>query len=188
MLGWLREISEKNETITDAKIRKRALEIAEELRDMYGHLGSEKGKEKDESFKASAGWIENFKRRNSVKGGTWHDRRNASEPEIVGVPMAPQEPGAMQLATVSEEYYVQPGMERAMEIEGHPGDFEMVEELPRGVPNKEQAERAYYILMHYLDSNVESLEPVGYTAEDRQALHDMFLKVFFKSLSSTPRP
>lgn len=185
---WLQEISERSETITDAKIQKKALEIAEEIRNTYGYLSSEKGKEKDENFKASSGWTENFKRRHSVKGGTWHGRPKPSEPEILGLPMAPPEPGTMQLATVSEEHYIQPEMEQVMEIEGHPDDFEMVEELPRGVPSKEQAERAYLILMHYLDSNLQSLEPAGYTPDDRQALHNVFLKVFFKPSSTTRQP
>ena len=187
MKTWLSYISERGETITDAKIQQKALEIAEDLKNTYGSIGSGKGKEKDENFKASAGWIENFKRRLDIKGGTWHGRLKASEPEIVGVPMAPQEPGTVQLATVSEEHYIQPEMEQVMEIEGHPDDFEMVEELPRGIPTKEQAERAYCTLVHYLDSNVQDLEPVGYTADDRRALHEVFLKVFFKTSATIPR-
>jgi len=187
MKAWLSRISERGETITDAKIQKKALEIADNLRLKYGYIGSEKGKEKNENFKASPGWIENFKHRHDVKGGTWYGRPEASEPEIVGVPMAPQEPGTVQLATVSEEHYIQPEMEQVMEIEGHPDDFEMVEELPRGVPSKEEAERAYCTLVHYLDSNVQDLEPAGYTADDRRVLHEVFLKAFFKTSTTTPR-
>jgi len=97
MKAWLSRISERGETITDAKIQKKALEIADNLRLKYGYIGSEKGKEKNENFKASPGWIENFKHRHDVKGGTWYGRPEASEPEIVGVPMAPQEPGTVQL-------------------------------------------------------------------------------------------
>jgi len=192
MVLWLEELSEAGETITDAKIQRKALGIADELRKKYGTIGS--GKEKDENFKASSGWIENFKHRHGIKGGVWHGRvwhgrRKADEHEITDAQMASQEPEAMQLATVPDEHYIhniQPDM--AMEIEGPPDDIVAVEELPKGVPSKEQAERAYCILTHYLDSNVQSLEPLGYTPEHRQTLHDMFLKVFFKTSSSTTQP
>lgn len=188
MVLWLLDMSERGETITDAKIQKKALEIAEDLRNEYGYIGSEKGKEKDKKFRASPGWLHGLKLRHGVKGGVWHGRPKASESEIAGVPMAPQEPGTMQIATVPEEDYIQPEMEQVMEIECHPDDFEMVEELPRGVPSKEQAERAYNTLVHYLDSNVQDLEPVGYTADDRRALHEVFLKIFFQTSSTNPRP
>ncbi len=44
MVLWLEELSEAGETITDAKIQRKALEIADELRKKYGTIGS--GKEK----------------------------------------------------------------------------------------------------------------------------------------------
>lgn len=188
MLLWLKELSDAGETITDAKIQKKALEIAEELRKKYGTIGSEKGKDKDESFKASAGWIENFKRRHHVKGGVWLGRPKSAEPEIEDAPMASQEPEVVHPLPVSDEQYIhhsQSDMTSAMEIEDHPDDFVTADELPKGVPNKEQAERAYHILTHYLDSNVQTLEPLGYTPEHRQNLHDMFHNVFFKTSSPT---
>lgn len=182
MLLWLEELSEVGETITDAKIQKKALEIADELRKKHGTIGSEKGKDKDESFKASAGWIENFKRRHHVKGGVWHGRPKPEEPEIEDTPMTSQEPEIIH--TIPDQQYMphpQSDLSHPMEIEAHHGDVVAVEELPKGVPSKEEAERAYHILTHYLDSNVQTLEGLGYKPEHRQALHEMFHHVFFKT-------
>jgi hypothetical protein len=188
MLLWLAELSEADETITDAKIQKKALEIADDLRKKYGTIGSEKGKDKDESFKASAGWIENFKRRHHVKGGVWHGRPKSDELEVEDTPMIPQEPEPL-----SDEQYIhhpqsdmaQSDANHTMEIEVHPDDVDEAEELPKGVPSKEAAERAYHVLTHYLDSNVQILEPLGYKPDHRQALHEMFHNVFFKTSSPT---
>lgn len=187
MLLWLEELSEAGDTITDAKIQKKALEIADELRKKYGTIGSEKGKDKDESFKASAGWIENFKRRHHVKGGVWHGRRKAEEPEVEDAPMVSQEPEVVHPVAVAEEQYVhhtQTEMTHPMDIEGHLDDL-VEDDLKGGAPSKDQAERAYHILTHYLDSNMHTLEPLGYTPEHRTNLHDMFHTVFFKTSSPT---
>lgn len=186
MLLWLEELSEGGETITDAKIQKKALEIADELRKKYGTIGSEKGKDKDESFKASAGWIENFKRRHHVKGGVWHGRPRPEEPEIEDAQMSAQESEALH-AIPDQEYihHTQSDLTHPMEIEVHHGDVVVVEELPKGAPNKEEAERAYHTLTHYLDSNVDTLEGLGYKPEHRQALHEMFHHVFFKTSART---
>lgn len=187
MLLWLAKLSEANETITDAKIQKKALEIADDLRKKYGTIGSEKGKDKDESFKASAGWIENFKRRHHVKGGIWRGRPKSDEPETDDTPMIPQEPEVIHTITDDQSIYhtrtdmTHPDMTHPMEIEAHPDDVIEAEELPKGVPSKEEAERAFHILTHYLDSNVQTLEPLGYKPDHRQALHEMFHNVFFKT-------
>ncbi|KAJ3568117.1 hypothetical protein NP233_g5926 [Leucocoprinus birnbaumii] len=135
MLLWLEELSEAGDTITDAKIQKKALEIADELRKKYGTIGSEKGKDKDESFKASAGWIENFKRRHHVKGGVWHGRRKAEEPEVEDAPMVSQEPEVVHPVAVAEEQYVhhtQTEMSHPMDIEGHLDDLVVEDDLKGG--------------------------------------------------------
>lgn len=192
MLIWLEQLSDRGETITDAKIQKKALEIADDLRKKHGTIGSEKGKDKDESFKASAGWIENFKRRHHVKGGVWHGRPKAGEPEIEDAPMTSQEPEIIHAMPEQQYIHHSPSdldhhshhhhhHHHHMEIEAHPDDIVAVEELPKGVPSKDEAERAYHILTHYLDSNVQNLEDLGYKPEHRQALHEMFHHVFFKT-------
>jgi centromere protein B len=184
MLSWLQELSDGGETITDAKIQKKALEIADELRKKYGTIGSEKGKDKDESFKASAGWIENFKRRHHVKGGIWHGRPKPEEPEFEDPQIAARESEVLH-AVPDQQYlqhhHTQADFTNSMPFEVHPGDVDVVEELPKGVPGKDEAERAYHTLTHYLDSNVDTLEGLGYKPEHRQALHDMFHHVFFKT-------
>lgn len=59
---WLEECTQKNLTISDNAIRAQAKEIAKAL----GIL--------EEKFKASAGWVENFKTRHHIRGGVWQGR------------------------------------------------------------------------------------------------------------------
>ncbi|KAJ8523164.1 hypothetical protein ONZ45_g257 [Pleurotus djamor] len=57
--NWLEQATTSNQSLSDAMIRSKAKEFAHEV----GY--------DDEKFKASSGWIENFKHRNNIKGGKW---------------------------------------------------------------------------------------------------------------------
>nr|GAT58783.1 predicted protein [Mycena chlorophos] len=59
MVKWLLECRDNNTILSDAQIRNKARNIARNL----GVL--------EDRFKASSGWIENFKHRHGVKGGIW---------------------------------------------------------------------------------------------------------------------
>ena len=58
MLTWLVECRESGKTITDAAIREKAKSLVPELV-LSG------------TFKASAGWLDNFKQRNGIRHGRW---------------------------------------------------------------------------------------------------------------------
>jgi len=59
MRQWLQECTNNDTNISDLLIRTTALETAQKL-----HIPEER-------FKASSGWIENFKHRHEVRGGKW---------------------------------------------------------------------------------------------------------------------
>ena len=58
MQQWLRECQTENKTITDAAIREKAKSLVPDLVLMG-------------TFKASAGWLDNFKQRNGIRQGRW---------------------------------------------------------------------------------------------------------------------
>ncbi|KAJ8691331.1 hypothetical protein PTI98_010914 [Pleurotus ostreatus] len=60
LVAWLAEATASNTSLSDAMIRSKARDIAREL-----NIGEDK-------FKASSGWVENFKHRNGIRGGKWH--------------------------------------------------------------------------------------------------------------------
>jgi hypothetical protein len=62
LVAWLVEASRHNMQLTDASIRLQAKLAAQKLR-----IGEDK-------FKASSGWIENFKHRHGIKKGKWVGR------------------------------------------------------------------------------------------------------------------
>ncbi|KZT27412.1 hypothetical protein NEOLEDRAFT_1130970 [Neolentinus lepideus HHB14362 ss-1] len=57
---WLFDCKEDNIQLTDALIRNKAKEIARGMRIS------------DDKFKASSGWVENFKHRHGIRKGIWH--------------------------------------------------------------------------------------------------------------------
>lgn len=57
--GWLSDCKKQNVPITDNMIRQKAKDTAREL-----GIG-------DDKFKASSGWIENFKHRHGIRKGVW---------------------------------------------------------------------------------------------------------------------
>jgi len=57
---WLLECKKNSVILTDAMIRQKAKETAR-------YLGIS-----DDKFKASSGWVENFKHRHGIRGGMWH--------------------------------------------------------------------------------------------------------------------
>jgi hypothetical protein len=64
---WLQEMKRDSVMFTDAMIRQKAKETAKKL-----HIP-------DNMFKASSGWVENFKHRHGIRGGIWNgDRANTS--------------------------------------------------------------------------------------------------------------
>lgn len=71
MREWLSECRAKKQLIQDIAIRQKAREVAREM-----HIGEDK-------FKASAGWVENFKHRHGIKKGIWIGRNGGQEPPII---------------------------------------------------------------------------------------------------------
>ncbi|RDB17905.1 hypothetical protein Hypma_000880 [Hypsizygus marmoreus] len=66
LIQWLEECSRKKITISDNSIRTKAKETARML-----HISEEK-------FKASSGWVENFKSRHGIRAGIWAGASKAS--------------------------------------------------------------------------------------------------------------
>lgn len=67
MRKFLQECADKDTAITDSLIRTRALDVAKSL-----YIAEDK-------FKASSGWVENFKHRHGIRGGKWiHGTKNVS--------------------------------------------------------------------------------------------------------------
>lgn len=60
MIGWVKEEAAKKTVFTDAMIRNKALEITASQPSLHG------------VFKASPGWVENFKARHGIRKGVWH--------------------------------------------------------------------------------------------------------------------
>jgi hypothetical protein len=70
---WLVETRKNNVIMTDAMIRQRAKDMARCL------------EIPEDKFKASSGWVENFKHRHGIRGGVWHgDGRNTRVARAVG--------------------------------------------------------------------------------------------------------
>ncbi|KAF5382521.1 hypothetical protein D9615_002955 [Tricholomella constricta] len=68
---WLEDCTQKKTPITDNSIRARAKETARRL-----HIAEEK-------FKASSGWVENFKSRHNIRGGAWLGHEQATTARIL---------------------------------------------------------------------------------------------------------
>lgn len=64
---WLRECHVNKTIFTDALIREKARSLAKEM------------EWPEEKFKASSGWVENFKHRHGIRKGVWHGFGKASE-------------------------------------------------------------------------------------------------------------
>lgn len=67
-MQWLEECSNKKITLSDNSIRSKAKETAKRL-----HIS-------DEKFKASSGWVENFKTRHGIRAGVWSGAGKLSQP------------------------------------------------------------------------------------------------------------
>jgi Tc5 transposase DNA-binding domain len=73
LVDWLAQVSEAHLHITDAMIRDKAKNVAKSLRIS------------EDKFKASAGWIENFKNRHGVRKGQWFgDGKNTRVARALG--------------------------------------------------------------------------------------------------------
>ena len=81
---WLSECRTKKQLIQDIAIRQKAREVAREMK-----IGEDK-------FKASAGWVENFKHRHGIKKGIWVGR---AEPAVIMDDDSENEVQAMLLST-----------------------------------------------------------------------------------------
>lgn len=76
MVGWLTSnlLMTTREPLSDNGLRTKAREIAH-------RLGIS-----DDKFKASSGWVENFKSRHGIRGGIWHgDGRNTNIARSIGL-------------------------------------------------------------------------------------------------------
>ncbi|KAJ6557384.1 centromere binding protein B [Mycena vulgaris] len=74
MVKWLLECRDTNTVLSDSMIRNKAKEVARDL-------GIP-----EERFKASSGWIENFKHRHGVRAGVWTgDGRNVRAARALGL-------------------------------------------------------------------------------------------------------
>src|ERR1700761_4799169 len=67
MIPWLTKMTRLKRTITDKSIRMKAREIADDL------------KIDPRQFKASSGWIDNFKRRHNIRKGVYHGIDSTSQ-------------------------------------------------------------------------------------------------------------
>lgn len=73
LVKWLVDARKSGTVLTDALIRANAKETARKL-----HIS-------DEKFKASSGWVENFKHRHGIRGGIWHgDGKNTRLARAMG--------------------------------------------------------------------------------------------------------
>jgi len=72
MVPWLEKMTQGRRAITDSSIRSKAREIANSL-----HIG-------DSQFKASSGWVDNFKRRHNIRKGVYHVLHRAEDGERKG--------------------------------------------------------------------------------------------------------
>jgi hypothetical protein len=78
LVRWLHETREKRIILTDALIRNKARETAKNL-DIP-----------EEKFKASSGWVENFKHRHGIKRGVWQgDGKNIRAARAMGAGALP---------------------------------------------------------------------------------------------------
>ncbi|KAJ6512180.1 CenpB-DNA-bind-domain-containing protein [Mycena vitilis] len=80
MVKWLLQCSDANTVLSDSMIRNKAKEIARDL-------GIP-----DERFKASSGWIENFKHRHGVRAGVWIGDGKNARTRSVGLGPSPDAP------------------------------------------------------------------------------------------------
>jgi hypothetical protein len=69
MIPWLQKMTRARQAITDSSIRAKAREIANTLE--IGHA----------QFKASSGWVDNFKRRHNIRKGVYHGAQSAEDNE-----------------------------------------------------------------------------------------------------------
>lgn len=67
-MNWLVQMKQQNALLTDALIRNKAKETARNLQIP------------DERFKASSGWVENFKHRHNIRKGVWLGHGKALRP------------------------------------------------------------------------------------------------------------
>ncbi|EPQ50994.1 CenpB-DNA-bind-domain-containing protein [Gloeophyllum trabeum ATCC 11539] len=79
--NWLFDVKEQNVQLTDALIRSKAREVAREM------------EIPDDKFKASSGWVENFKHRHGIRKGIWHGNgREAAIGRAIGISSGKSEP------------------------------------------------------------------------------------------------
>lgn len=72
LIQWLEECSDRKVILSDSAIRTKAKETARML-----HIS-------DEKFKASSGWVENFKSRHGIRAGVWAGAaKPSSQPRIL---------------------------------------------------------------------------------------------------------
>lgn len=93
---WLRERTEGQKPVSDIEIRTRAKEIAK-----IKGVGEDK-------FKASAGWVENFKHRNNIKKGVFQGV-SMPDPESVPAPEHDSQPISAQRELFERSNFLQRG-------------------------------------------------------------------------------
>lgn len=80
LVKWLIEVTEGKQVLTDAAIRTKAKEVARILQIP------------EDKFKASSGWIENFKHRHGIRRGIWYgDGKNTRVARAVGAGALPED-------------------------------------------------------------------------------------------------
>lgn len=127
LLNWLNDCSRRSTPLTDNSIRQKAKETARLL-----HIPEEK-------FKASSGWIENFKSRHNIRGGVWAGAKknpypghimNDAASESVMSPLNPAFERHLESGTVDSLRGVDLDSECSPEPEdqaGRPVDHEMTD-------------------------------------------------------------
>jgi len=93
---WLYECRDKKVQLTDSVIRNKAKEVAKQLQIP------------EDKFKASSGWVENFKHRHGIRRGQFHGNgRNARLGRLHGVGVGDSTPHFGGLSSSIADYLVQ---------------------------------------------------------------------------------
>lgn len=173
MVPWLEKMTQARRAITDSSIRSKAREIANSL-----HIG-------DSQFKASSGWVDNFKRRHNIRKGVYHGLQRAEDGEGQGcqeegqIREAPNEavssPGD-QMQLVPNELEPKQASNLAFPVvsipPSDPGDVGSTSRS-RHSPSEPELQEALARIIDWADG----MEPGQVATEDRDALRRLECKI-----------
>ncbi|KAJ7459758.1 CenpB-DNA-bind-domain-containing protein [Mycena latifolia] len=143
MVKWLLECRDTNTVLSDSMIRNKAKDVARTL-------GIP-----EERFKASSGWIENFKHRHGVRAGVWTgDGRNVRAARALGLGGPPITQDAPPLLSP-----LNPGFGNEQQDDGMMGDAEPPELSPEPEDAHMDASRASELRPSWLLQPAEPVPP-----------------------------